>query len=102
MLHEKTSFRMTTRIYVGNLPSSYDERELRELLGADGRHVGDVLAVVDRKTGRRRGFVFVTMGSPLDAERAVQTVNGASFGGRVLTVCEAKTHESPWRPPGGR
>jgi cold-inducible RNA-binding protein len=81
---------MGTRLYVGNLPFSADEDQVRELFGGNGRNVVEVKLVTDRDTGRPRGFGFVEMGSSEDADGAIRDLNGRDFGGRPLTVNEAR------------
>ncbi len=81
---------MGTRIYVGNLPFSASEDQIRQLFGAEGRNVTEVHIVMDRETGRPRGFAFVEMGSDQDAQAAINALNGANMGGRSLTVNEAR------------
>ena len=81
---------MGTRLYVGNLPFSADESQIRELFSQNGRSVSEVKLVTDRDTGRPRGFGFVEMGSDQDADGAIRELNGRDFGGRALTVNEAK------------
>src|SRR5262245_51500219 len=81
---------MGTRLYVGNLPFSADEDQVRGLFGGNGRNVVEVKLVTDRDTGRPRGFGFVEMGSSEDADGAIRDLNGRDFGGRALTVNEAK------------
>ncbi len=81
---------MGMRLFVGNLPFSADEQQIRELFEQDGRTVTDVKLITDRDTGRPRGFGFVEMGSSEDADRAVRDLNGQDFGGRRLTVNEAR------------
>ncbi|HEX4825416.1 MAG TPA: RNA-binding protein [Candidatus Polarisedimenticolaceae bacterium] len=81
---------MGTRLYVGNLPFSADENSIRELFSTGGRTVSEVKLVTDRDTGRPRGFGFVEMGSSQDADGAIRDLNGRDFGGRPLTVNEAK------------
>ena len=81
---------MGTRIYVGNLPFSASEDQIRELFGSDGRTVTEVHIVMDRETARPRGFAFVEMGSDQDAQGAINALNGANMGGRSLTVNEAR------------
>lgn len=88
---------MGTRLYIGNLPFSADEAQLRALCEQDGRTVTDVNIVMDRDTGRPRGFAFVEMGSQADALAAIEALNGTNFGGRALTVNEARERE----PRGG-
>jgi RNA recognition motif-containing protein len=81
---------MGTRLYVGNLPFDTDEPQLRALFQEGERNVTEVKIITDRDTGRARGFAFVEMGSQAEAEAAVKAVNGREFGGRVLTVNEAR------------
>jgi len=85
---------MGTRLYVGNLPFSADENQIRDLFSQDGRAVTEVKLVTERETGRPRGFGFVEMGSPQDADGAIRELNGHDFGGRALTVNEAKERSS--------
>ncbi len=81
---------MGTRLYVGNLPFSASEEQIRDLFAQNGRSVTEVRLVTDRETGRPRGFGFVEMGSQEDADGAIRDLNGFSFGGRPLTVNEAR------------
>ncbi len=81
---------MGTRLYVGNLPFSAGEDQVRELFEQNGRTVTEVRLVTDRDTGRPRGFGFVEMGSSEDADGAIRELNGYEFGGRPLTVNEAR------------
>src|ERR1700719_3505942 len=81
-------FDCMTKIYVGNLPFSATDAEIRELFAAHGT-VESVSIITDRDTGRPRGFGFVEM-SRADASRAIQTLNGKELGGRPLRVNEAQ------------
>ena len=81
---------MSKRLYVGNLPFSATEDEIRALFEGDGRKVENVSVISDRETGRPRGFGFVEMTTQSDADTAVQKLNGFSMGGRTITVSEAK------------
>ncbi len=85
---------MGTRLYVGNLPFSADEEQVRELFSQKGRTVQEVRLVTDRDTGRPRGFGFVEMGSSEEADGAIRDLNGFDFGGRSLTVNEARERTS--------
>ena len=78
-----------TNIYVGNLPYSTTEDSLRELFGSHGT-VERVSLIIDRETGRPRGFGFVEMTDQSAAEAAINALNGADMDGRTLTVNEAK------------
>jgi RNA recognition motif-containing protein len=88
-----------TKIYVGNLPYSATEDELRELFSAHGE-VSSVSLVNDRETGRPRGFGFVEMASE-EAEAAIQALDGSQMGGRTLKVNEARPRENSGGGGGG-
>jgi RNA recognition motif-containing protein len=81
---------MGQRLYVGNLPFSADEEQVRELFSQNDRTVHEVRLITDRDTGRPRGFGFVEMGSDEEADAAIRELNGTEFGGRALTVNEAR------------
>ena len=81
---------MNKKLYVGNLPFTADENGLRDAFGADGRQVSSVKIMMDRETGRSRGFAFVEMATPEDAQKAIQAMHGQQFMGRPLTVNEAR------------
>ena len=81
---------MSNRLYVGNLPFSATEEEIRTLFEGDGRKVENVSVITDRETGRPRGFAFVELTTQQDAETAVQKLNGYQMDGRTLTVSEAR------------
>ncbi|WP_116810744.1 RNA recognition motif domain-containing protein [Steroidobacter cummioxidans] len=83
-----------SKIYVGNLPFSADENAVRDLFAQHGT-VESVALIMDRETGRPRGFGFVEM-PRADAARAIQTLNGFNMGGRPLKVNEAQD-----KPRGG-
>ena len=86
-----------TTIYVGNLPFSATEDEVRSLFEKHGK-VESVKLINDRETGRPRGFCFVEMSSS-DAQTAIAQMNGFNMGGRPLRVNEAQ--ERPQRPRQG-
>ena len=88
---------MGKRLYGGNLPFSSTEGELREAFGAHGT-VGGVDVIMERGTGRPRGFAFVEREDPAAADAAIQTLDGSDFGGRNLRVNEAQER----RGGGGR
>lgn len=92
---------MGTKVYVGNLPYTTDEAQLRQLFGADGRNVADVAIITDRMTGQPRGFAFVQMASEDDAKRAIDALHGSTFGGRTLTVNEARPRDGAGGGGGG-
>ena len=81
-------------IYVGNLPFSATEDEIRDLFAAHG-DVKEVRMISDRDTGRPRGFGFVRM-EPAEADAAIEALNGTDMGGRSLRINEAQE-----RKPGG-
>ena len=97
---EESEKTMGTRLYVGNLPFDVDEAQLRGLFEKDGRQVSEVKIIMDRDTGRPRGFAFVEMGSQADASSAISALNGTEVGGRALTVNEAR-ESTPNRGGGG-
>ncbi|MCC5925368.1 MAG: RNA-binding protein [Bacteroidetes bacterium] len=86
-------------IYVGNLPYSTDEQVLTELFSQYGE-VTRSSVITDRATGRSRGFGFVEMANDEEALSAIESTDGADFGGRSLVVNEAKPRQE--RPQGGR
>jgi RNA recognition motif-containing protein len=79
-------------IYVGNLSYGMSEDELREAFGAFGE-VSSVKILMDRETGRSRGFGFVEMPNPAEAESAIAQLNGKDVGGRALRINEARPKE---------
>lgn len=79
---------MGKRLYVGNLPYSMSKEELANVFNKAGV-VTDVAIVVDRDTGRSKGFGFVEMADEATAMAAVQRFNGAQVGGRTIKVAEA-------------
>jgi cold-inducible RNA-binding protein len=87
-----------TKIYVGNLPFSATESEIRDLFAQHGT-VESVALPTDRETGRPRGFGFVEM-PQADAQKAMQALNGFNMGGRPLRVNEAQ--DRPRTGGGGR
>jgi len=81
---------MSKKLYVGNLPFSTNEDEVRDLFAPFG-DVSSVNLIVDRETGRLRGFGFVEMAE--GAEAAMEALNGKDFGGRDLRVNEAQERQ---------
>jgi cold-inducible RNA-binding protein len=88
-------------LYVGNLPHSTTEAELRNLFQAHGE-VEKVSMVTDRETGRSRGFAFVEMTNAGEAEKAIAALNGTELGGRALKINEAKPKTDAPRGGGQR
>ena len=91
---------MSTKLFVGNLSFQTTENALQDAFAAHGT-VLEVNLMLDRATGRPRGFAFVTMATPEEAQNAVQAMNGAQLDGRPLTVNEARPKEDRPRSSGG-
>jgi cold-inducible RNA-binding protein len=89
---------MNTKLFVGNLSFNTTENDLHDAFAAHGTVV-EANLMVDRMSGRPRGFGFVTMGTPEEAQKAIEAMNGASLDGRSITVNIARPKED--RPPGG-
>lgn len=83
---------MGTRLYVGNLPYAVKDAELQALFAPHGT-VTSAQVIMDRASGRSKGFGFVEMGSEQEAQAAIAALNGKESGGRTLTVNEAKPRE---------
>ena len=81
---------MGTRLYVGNLSYNVTEPELKDVFGENGRNVKEVKVVLDRDTGRPRGFAFVEMTTDAEAAQAIETLNGRDIQGRPINVSEAR------------
>ena len=84
---------MGRKLYVGNLPYTASEQDLQDLFSQAGA-VDSVNVMRDMATGRARGFAFVEMGSDADAQKAIDQFNNTDFGGRNLTVNEARPKTS--------
>ena len=84
---------MGRKLYVGNLPYTASEQDLQDLFAQAGA-VDSVNVMRDMATGRARGFAFVEMGSDADAQKAIDQFNNTDFGGRNLTVNEARPKTS--------
>ena len=89
---------MSTKLYLGNLSFDVTENELRDMLSEHGP-VNEINVIMDKMTGRARGFAFVTMNTQEGATAAIQKLNGTEWKGRALTVNEARPREE--RPAGG-
>ena len=85
-------------LYAGNLAFTTTEAELREMFGAFGT-VTKAAVIMDRETGRSKGFAFVEMASNEEGQAAIAALNGKEVGGRKLTVNEARPRED--KPRGG-
>jgi cold-inducible RNA-binding protein len=89
---------MSTKLFVGNLSFDITENDLQDAFAAHGTVV-EANLMMDRATGRPRGFGFVTMSTPEEAQKAISALNGKDLGGRALTVNIARPREE--RPGGG-
>ena len=83
---------MSTKLFVGNLSFGVTENDLQDAFAAHGT-VTEANLMVDRVTGRPRGFGFVTMSSPEEAKKAIDALNGTSLCDRSITVNEARPRE---------
>jgi cold-inducible RNA-binding protein len=93
---------MGKRLYVGNLPYSTTEADLRDAFSATGHEVTDVKVVLDRDTGRPRGFAFVEMATDEGARSAMESLNGKDLQGRAIAVSEARERTGGGGGGGGR
>ncbi len=89
---------MSAKLFVGNLSFSITENDLQDAFAAHGTVI-EANLMMDRATGRPRGFGFVTMSSPEEAQKAIDALNGKELAGRALTVNIARPREE--RPGGG-
>jgi RNA recognition motif-containing protein len=83
---------MNTKLFVGNLSFNTTENDLQDTFAAHGT-VTEANLMTDRTTGKPRGFGFVTMGTPEEAQKAIDALNGASVDGRSITVNVARPKE---------
>ncbi|MBI5078242.1 MAG: RNA-binding protein [Candidatus Yonathbacteria bacterium] len=93
---------MAKKLYVGGIPYSTTEDDLKTAFGEIGA-VTSVAIIIDKMTGRSKGFGFVEMAKDADADKAIEAMNGKDFQGRTLTVNEARPLEerAPRREFGG-
>ena len=89
---------MSEKLFVGNLSFKTTENDLQDAFAAHGTVI-EANLMMDRVTGRPRGFAFVTMSSPEEAQKAIEALNGKEMDGRALTVNVARPREE--RPAGG-
>jgi len=87
---------MGNKLYVGNLPYSFRDDDLQQAFAAHGT-VTSAKVMMERDTGRSKGFGFVEMGSDAEAQTAINAMNGQQYGGRGIVVNEARPMEP--RPP---
>jgi RNA recognition motif-containing protein len=83
---------MSTKLFVGNLSFNTTENDLQDAFAAHG-NVVEATLMMDRMSGRPRGFGFVTMSTPEEAQKAIEALNGAALDGRNLTVNVARPRE---------
>lgn len=93
---------MAKKLYVGGIPYSTTEDELKEAFAVFGEVVSSAI-IIDKMTGRSKGFGFIEMANDADADKAIEDMNGKDFQGRTLTVNEARPLEerAPRREFGG-
>jgi len=91
---------MSNKLFVGNLSFNTTENDLNDAFAAHGT-VTETNLMMDRETGRPRGFGFITMSTPAEAQAAIDALNGKELGGRALTVNIAKPREERGPRTGG-
>jgi len=91
---------MGKKLYVGNLAYTVTDSELQQMFEPHG-NVQSAQVIIDRDTGRSKGFGFVEMGSDEEAQAAISAMHGAEIGGRTLTVNEARPKPDAGRGGGG-
>src|SRR5688500_17582101 len=91
---------MNSKLFVGNLSFNTTENDLQDLFAGCGS-VTDVNLITDRMSGRSKGFAFVTMSAPEEAQTAIQTLNGKDLNGRAMNVSEARPREERGDRGGG-
>jgi RNA recognition motif-containing protein len=91
---------MSNKLFVGNLSFDTTENDLNDAFAAHGT-VTETNLMMDRVSGRPRGFGFITMSTPEEAQKAIAALNGAQLGGRALTVNVAKPREERTGGGGG-
>jgi RNA recognition motif-containing protein len=91
---------MSAKLFVGNLSFNITENDLQDAFAAHGTVI-EANLMMDRATGRPRGFGFVTMSSPEEAQKAIDALNGKELGGRALTVNIARPREERTGGGGG-
>src|SRR5207237_3213315 len=89
------------KLYVGNLSFETTENDLQDLFEQHGQ-VGEVALMMDRMTGKSRGFAFITMNEKAEAEAAISALNGKEVNGRALSGSEARPHEARPRHYGAK
>ena len=80
----------STKLFVGNLPYATNEQDLRELFSRSGANVTSARVITDFETGRSKGYAFVEMASPEEAQKAIQDLHNFALSGRNIVVSEAR------------
>ena len=91
---------MTSKLYVGGIPYSASDEDLKDFFSAAGTVVSATV-ITDRETGRSKGFGFVEMASEGEAQTAIETLNGKDMAGRAIKVSEARPQEKRSGDRGG-
>ena len=91
---------MSAKLFVGNLSFNITENDLQDAFAVHGTVI-EANLMMDRSTGRPRGFAFVTMSTPEEAQKAIEAMNGKDWGGRALNVNLARPREERSRGDGG-
>lgn len=97
----KVKIHVKSKLYVGNISFQSTADDIRSAFESGGRTVTDVFIPTDRETGRPRGFAFVELSTPEEAQSAIEELNGTDLGGRTLQVNEAR-EKQPRSGGGGR
>lgn len=87
-----------TRLFVGNIPYTTTEQDLRDLFGRSGGQVGSAKVITDLDTGRSRGYAFIEMASSEEAEKVIRELNNYNLNGRTLVVAEARGRANEGSP----
>ena len=88
----------TAKLFVGNIPYSSSEQELRELFSRSAGNVASVRTITDFDTGRSKGYAFVEMATAEEAQKAIRELNNFSLNGRAIVVNEARARQTPGGP----
>lgn len=83
----------STKLFVGNIPYSASEQDLQDLFGRSGAKVTSVRIITDFDTGRSKGYAFVEMGTPDEAQKAIQELHNFNLNGRNIVVNEARPRQ---------
>lgn len=83
----------TSTLFVGNIPYSTSEQDLRDLFGRAGGKVASVRVIADLDTGRSKGYAFIEMASAEDAHKAIEELNSFNLNGRSIVVSEARPRQ---------